>query len=71
CRCNDAKVPDRHLQLLKFDVFPSSVIKPQTAFTFDMLDHFLIYALECKLLPEASIKNSADCLIMPFQIPFQ
>jgi len=48
CRCNDEKVEDRHLQLLRFGIFPSTVIKPQTAFTFDVLDHFLIDALECK-----------------------
>ena len=29
-------------------IFPSTVIKPQTAFTFDALDHFLIDTLECK-----------------------
>jgi len=46
--CNDEKVKDQHLQLLRFGIFPSTVIKPQSAFTFDVLDHFLIDALECK-----------------------
>lgn len=48
CRCNDARFEDRHLQLLKHGIFPSTVVKPQTGFTFEVLDHFLIDALECK-----------------------
>lgn len=48
CRCNDASLEDRHLQLLRSRIFPSTVIRPQTGFTFDVLDHFLIDALECK-----------------------
>ncbi|KAG2070067.1 hypothetical protein BDR04DRAFT_1118593 [Suillus decipiens] len=37
-----------HLQLLKAGLFPASTTRPQTAFTFEVLDHFLIDALECK-----------------------
>ncbi|KAG1831094.1 hypothetical protein EV424DRAFT_1314687, partial [Suillus variegatus] len=37
-----------HLQLLKAKLFPASTTQPQTAFTFDVLDHFLIDVLECK-----------------------
>jgi hypothetical protein len=48
CRCNGATTKDNHLQLLQAQLFPSTVTKPQTAFTFDVLDHFLIDALECK-----------------------
>ncbi|KAG1843030.1 hypothetical protein F4604DRAFT_1517518, partial [Suillus subluteus] len=29
-------------------MFPASTSRPRTAFTFDVLDHFLIDALECK-----------------------
>ncbi|KAI6109931.1 hypothetical protein F5141DRAFT_1188825 [Pisolithus sp. B1] len=29
-------------------LFPASISKPKTAFTLDVLDHFLIDALECK-----------------------
>ncbi|KAI6016300.1 hypothetical protein BKA83DRAFT_4128925 [Pisolithus microcarpus] len=36
--------PPNHRQRL----FPASISKPKTAFTFDVLDHFLIDALECK-----------------------
>ena len=48
CRCNNPSPEDRHLQLLRSSIFPSTVTKPQTRFTFDILDHFLIDALECK-----------------------
>ncbi|KAI6041138.1 hypothetical protein EDC04DRAFT_2601888 [Pisolithus marmoratus] len=36
--------PPNHRQRL----FPASISKPKTAFTFSVLDHFLIDALECK-----------------------
>jgi len=48
CRCSDSKLEDRHLQLLRSGILPSSIVKPKTAFTFDVLDNFLIDALECK-----------------------
>ena len=38
----------QHSQLLKAGLFPASISRPRTAFTFDVLDHFLIDALECK-----------------------
>ncbi|KAG1718837.1 hypothetical protein EDD22DRAFT_983478 [Suillus occidentalis] len=39
---------DRHLHLLKARLFPASITHPQSAFTFNILDNFLIDALECK-----------------------
>jgi hypothetical protein len=36
------------VQLLRAKLFPASFIHPETAFTFDVLDHFRIDALECK-----------------------
>ena len=39
---------DKHLQLLRCRLFPSTTMKPQTAFTFDVLDQFLMDELECK-----------------------
>ncbi|KAI5987002.1 hypothetical protein EDC04DRAFT_2873478 [Pisolithus marmoratus] len=39
---------DWHLDLLRQRLFPATISKPKTAFTFDVLDHFLIDALECK-----------------------
>ncbi|KAG1838506.1 hypothetical protein C8R48DRAFT_622188 [Suillus tomentosus] len=37
-----------HLQLLHVGLFPTSTTRPRTAFTFEVLDHFLIDAFECK-----------------------
>jgi hypothetical protein len=48
CRCNGASNEDKHLQLLRHRLFPSTISKPQTAFTFNVLDEFLIDSLECK-----------------------
>jgi hypothetical protein len=48
CRCNGASDQDKHLQLLRHRLFPSTVLRPQTAFTFNVLDEFLIDSLECK-----------------------
>ncbi|KAG2108609.1 uncharacterized protein F5147DRAFT_799314, partial [Suillus discolor] len=39
---------EHHLQLLQAGLFPASTTRPRTAFTFEVLDHFLIDALECK-----------------------
>ncbi|KAI5985673.1 hypothetical protein EDC04DRAFT_2501820, partial [Pisolithus marmoratus] len=39
---------DWHLDLLRQRLFPASISKPKTAFTFTVLDRFLIDALECK-----------------------
>jgi hypothetical protein len=47
CQCPGAE-KDRHLHLLKAKLFPASITRPQSAFTFDVLDNFLIDALECK-----------------------
>ncbi|KAI5989846.1 hypothetical protein EDC04DRAFT_2588181, partial [Pisolithus marmoratus] len=43
CNCPGSDPIQWHLEL-----FPASISKPKTAFTFDVLDHFLIDALECK-----------------------
>ncbi len=48
CKCNGASSQDKHLQLLRHRLFPSTTFKPQTAFTFNVLDEFLIDSLECK-----------------------
>ncbi|KAG1866103.1 hypothetical protein F4604DRAFT_1881801 [Suillus subluteus] len=47
CQCPGAE-KDRHLHLLKAKLFPASITRPQSAFTFNVLDNFLIDALECK-----------------------
>ncbi|KAI6095063.1 hypothetical protein F5141DRAFT_1191459 [Pisolithus sp. B1] len=48
CKCPGSDPNDWHLDLLCQRLFPASITKPKTAFTFDVLDHFLIDALECK-----------------------
>jgi hypothetical protein len=47
CLCSGSG-GQQHLQLLEAGLFPASISRPQTAFAFDVLDHFLIDALECK-----------------------
>jgi len=37
-----------HIQLFRHGLFSASVIRPKTAFTFDVLDHFYMDAMECK-----------------------
>ncbi|KAG2138966.1 hypothetical protein DEU56DRAFT_755684 [Suillus clintonianus] len=37
-----------HMQLLSAGLFPASSMRPRTAFTFEVLDHFLIDTLKCK-----------------------
>lgn len=46
CRC--ANVTKPYVQLLRAKLFPASFQRPATAFTFEVLDHFRIDALECK-----------------------
>lgn len=38
----------KHVQLLRERLFPASIVKPSTAFTFEVLDYFHIDAVECK-----------------------
>jgi len=46
CGCSGAA--DQPMQLFQAKLFPSSWIRMETAFTFDVLDHFYIDGLECK-----------------------
>jgi hypothetical protein len=46
CECDNA--PSSFFQLFKTGFFPSSFKKPQTAFTFDLLDYVYIDSMECK-----------------------
>jgi hypothetical protein len=45
CRCAGAL--NYHLQLFEMGLFPSSFARPRTAFTFAVLDDFLLDNLEC------------------------
>ena len=47
CQCSVAS--DHHIQLLRSRLFPASVKRPSTAFTFAVLDYFHIDAVECKI----------------------
>ena len=46
CQCPGAA--DKHIQLLRLQLFSATIKRPSTAFTFDVLDHFHIDAMECK-----------------------
>jgi hypothetical protein len=38
----------KHIQLFREGLFPASITNPKTCFTFDVLDHFHMDAMECK-----------------------
>ena len=46
--CTCANSPEPYVQLVRAKLFPASFKHPETAFTFEVLDHFHIDALECK-----------------------
>jgi hypothetical protein len=46
CHCSGA--PAKHIQLLREQLFPASITRPSTAFTFNLLEYFHIDAVECK-----------------------
>ncbi|KAG0692273.1 hypothetical protein DFH29DRAFT_985846 [Suillus ampliporus] len=45
CQCADARRPDK--QLFEMGLFPASFTRPKTAFTFGLLDDFILDNLEC------------------------
>lgn len=45
CSCPNAA--EKHIQLLRSRLFPATFAQPKTAFTFEVLDHFRLDALEC------------------------
>ena len=46
--CHCMKSSDQYIQLLRAKLFPASFRNPKTVFTFEVLDHFRLDALECK-----------------------
>ena len=46
CCCPNG--PEPFVQLLRYKLFPASFKRPETAFTYEVLDHFHLDALECK-----------------------
>jgi hypothetical protein len=49
CVCLKGGFPDDHRQLLRVSWYPASVLRPQTAFTFDLLDTYHKISLQAKL----------------------
>lgn len=47
CHCTNSL--DKYVQLLHARLFPASFKNLQTTFTFDVLDHFQVDVLECKM----------------------
>jgi hypothetical protein len=48
CWCQCLSAPEKAVQLFQMRLFLASHVRPETAFTFDVLDHFYIDAMECK-----------------------
>ena len=48
--CICANSPAHHLQLFQTDLFAASFSRPKTAFTFDVLDHFFVDTMECRIV---------------------
>lgn len=46
CTCPGSA--QKHIQLFREGLFPASTTNPKTCFTFDVLDHFYMDAMECK-----------------------
>jgi hypothetical protein len=46
CYCPGA--PEKHVQLLRARLFPATMKRPSTVFTFNVLDYFHIDTVECK-----------------------
>lgn len=46
--CNCREAPARYLQLLRSRLYPASLKRPKTAFTFNVLEYFHVDAVECK-----------------------
>jgi len=75
CQC--VKSSDQHVELLlRSKLFPASFKNPKTAFTFEVLDHFRIDALESKtaamnfMSKIGRITNEAFPSQVPVSLPF-
>jgi len=74
CQCPNKPAP--FVQLLRSKLFPASFNRPETAFTFEVLDHFHLDALECKtaamnfMSKIVRISNEAFPGKIPVHIPF-
>jgi hypothetical protein len=46
--CSCVNAPARHIQLLQMGLYPGSISRPRTAFTFSLLNYFYMDAMECR-----------------------
>src|SRR6202050_1550371 len=70
--CHCAKSPDQYVQLLLCaKLFPASFKNPKTAFTFEVLDHFRVDALECKTMAMNFMSKLVQITneVFPSQVP--
>jgi CxC2 like cysteine cluster associated with KDZ transposases len=69
CSCPDSK--PNHLQLLEAGIYPASQKRPETGFTFTVLDDFLIDNKECKVaaLSFYSKLRRVTCNAFPNSVP--
>ena len=52
CRCTDGCLVPEHVQLLRVGLYPATITMPRTAFTFRVLDDYLLLNLETKATPQ-------------------
>lgn len=57
--CHCPKAPKAAIQLFREQLFPATQQRPQTAFTFDVLDHFWVDMMECKTSNHGFIRKLA------------
>lgn len=55
CRCPNAS--EKIVQLFQMQLFSASHFRPETAFTFDALNHFHVDAMECKTAAAGFMKK--------------
>ena len=55
CQCSTAAEP--HIQLLRNHLFPASIKRPSTTFTFSLLGYFHIDSVECKTSASSFFKK--------------
>ena len=71
CWCSCPGHAERHIQLLRLRLFPTSMKRPSTVFSFNVLDYFYIDAMECKT-PGQSFFQKLHCLTnnaFPHMVP--
>jgi hypothetical protein len=69
CECKEA--PSRAIQLFRHRLFPATFERPETAFTFAVLDYFHIDAMECKTSASSffSKLKRLTCSAFPQEVP--